>query len=65
VKTKGEAAGLPIVELQSDNYKHPKYGKIFFPLLHVVGWTGASGDPLSLADDLNDDLPEELKGRAA
>jgi hypothetical protein len=66
VKTKGEAAGLPIVELQPDSYKHRTYGKIFFPLLHSVGWTDpTTGKPLSFADELEDDLPDNLKGKAA
>jgi hypothetical protein len=57
--------GQPIVELQPDSYKHRKYGKIFFPVMHVVGWTDANGKPQSLADDLSDDLPDDLKGKAA
>jgi hypothetical protein len=65
VQAKGDAAGLPIVELQSDSYKHKQYGKIFFPVLHNVGWTGLDGKPLSLADEIEDDLPSHLKGKAA
>jgi hypothetical protein len=65
VRGKGETAGLPIVELQSDSYKHRMYGKIYFPLLHVVGWTDPSGKPLPLGQDLDDDLPGDLTGRAA
>jgi hypothetical protein len=57
--------GQPVVELQSDSYKHRKYGKIFIPVMHIVGWTGADGKPLGVADDLEDDLPDNLKGRAA
>jgi hypothetical protein len=56
--------GQPIVELQSDSYKHRTYGKIFFPVMHVVGWTGPDGKPLSLADDMDDAIPD-LGGRAA
>jgi hypothetical protein len=62
VKAKGEAAGNPIVELQPDSYKHRTYGKIFFPLLHVVGWTDASGKLLSSAELLDDDLPDDCEG---
>jgi hypothetical protein len=63
VKAKGEAAGLPIVELQSDSYKHRTYGKIFFPVLHVVGWTDpATGAPQTTTQELDDDLPDALKG---
>jgi hypothetical protein len=48
--------GLPIVELKADSYKHRRYGKIFTPQMIVVEWTGADGRPLSLADDLNDEI---------
>jgi hypothetical protein len=50
--------GLPIVELQSDSYKHRVYGKIFFPVMHVVGWTGADGKPESISADLSDAIPD-------
>jgi len=65
LRAKGDGAGLPIVELQSNSYKHRTYGKIYFPVLHVVGWTDVSGKPLDLADDIEDDLPGHLKGAAA
>jgi hypothetical protein len=48
--------GLPIVELKADHYRHRTYGKIFFPVMHIVGWTDADGKPLSIADDLNDEI---------
>jgi len=51
-------SGLPVVELQADSYKHRTYGKIFFPVMHVVGWTGSDGKPETLADDLNDAVPD-------
>jgi hypothetical protein len=57
--------GLPIVELQSDSYKHPRYGKIFFPVMHVVGWTGSDGKPETLGTEMNDALPDDLAGKAA
>jgi hypothetical protein len=63
VRAKGDAAGLPIVELQPDSYKHNRYGKIFFPVLHIVGWTGADGKPLSTADDLGDAIPDFGKNK--
>jgi hypothetical protein len=56
VRAKGDAAGLPIIELQPDSYKHRTFGKIFIPQLHVVGWTGADGKPLSAAADLEDEV---------
>jgi hypothetical protein len=48
--------GLPIVELRADHYRHRTYGKIFYPVMHIVGWTDANGKPLSLADELNDSI---------
>ena len=64
VQDKDDMAGLPIVELKSDSYKHKQYGKIFFPVLHIVGWTDVDGKPLSLADDMDDAIPA-FSGRAA
>ena len=29
---------LPLVELQSGSYPHPKFGKIHHPMLPIVGW---------------------------
>ena len=49
--------GLPIVELKADHYKHQRHGKIFFPKMTVVEWTGEDGKPLSISADLNDELP--------
>jgi hypothetical protein len=65
VREKGNTAGLPIVELAADSYKHRTYGKIFFPVLHNVGCTGPNGKPLSLADEMEDAIPDLSGGRAA
>jgi hypothetical protein len=67
LRAKGDAAaaGLPIVELRPDSYKHRLYGKIYVPTMIVASWTDASGKPLSTADDMDDDLPDNLKGKAA
>ena len=48
--------GLPIVELRADHYRHRTYGKIFYPVMHIVGWTDANGNPISIADELNDGI---------
>ena len=48
--------GVPIVELKADHYRHRTYGKIFYPVMNIVGWTGADGKPLSMSDDLNDSI---------
>jgi hypothetical protein len=50
--------GLPVVELKSDSYKHPRFGKIYFPTMHVVGWTGRDGKPETLAAALDDAIPD-------
>jgi hypothetical protein len=38
-----EANCMPLVSLQSDSYDHKQYGKIFEPVITVVGWA-AHGD---------------------
>lgn len=48
--------GLPVVELKADHYKHRTYGKMFTPSMTVVGWTGSDGKPLSLAEDMDDEV---------
>jgi hypothetical protein len=30
--------GNPIVVLESSTYKHPEYGRVYKPVLKVVGW---------------------------
>jgi hypothetical protein len=58
--------GRPILELQSDKkWVQRHHTWVNFPKLIIVGWTGPDGKPLSLKDDLNDDLPDQLKGKAA
>lgn len=44
---------LPIVELQRDSYNHtnPRFGKIYNPLLPIVGWTDANNPSV---DDVNE-----------
>jgi hypothetical protein len=44
---------LPIVELQREFYNHtnPRFGKIYNPLLPIVGWTDADNPSV---DDIND-----------
>jgi len=48
----GEEVICPVIELDSDWYKHKKYGKIFKPVLEVVDW----GE----ADDFKEEAPEAL-----
>jgi hypothetical protein len=49
--------GLPIVEVRPDSYKHHEYGKIFFPKFVIVSWTDRTLKPLSVDEDLNDEVP--------
>lgn len=55
---------LPIIELQRDSYNHsnPRFGKIYNPLLPVVGWTDAenpSVEDLGEAEVLPFDAPDQ------
>lgn len=36
-------AVVPILSLDSDSYKHPTYGKIYFPVLTITGWMTLDG----------------------
>lgn len=53
----------PVVEMTSDSYKHATYGKIYTPVIEVVGWADASGElegkaSERLAAPQDDDEPE-------
>lgn len=39
----GETEVVALVELESDSYQHGTYGKIFTPVMKIVGWTGLDG----------------------
>jgi len=49
--------GLPIVELKADFYKHREFGKIYFPKFTIVNWTDDRGQPMSVDQELNDQIP--------
>ena len=36
---------VPVVELETDSYKHKKYGKIYNPVLSIQTWISMSGLP--------------------
>lgn len=36
-------AVVPILSLDSDSYKHPTYGKTYFPVLTITGWMTLDG----------------------
>ena len=56
------AAALPIISLDVDSYTQPKFGKIYTPVLEIMGWTTHSavtemlrtGDFNELAGDTGD-----------
>jgi len=55
--TSGKPDFVPLVALETESYKHAKYGKIFNPLFNVVGWVTMDGLSAAPADDA-DDEPE-------
>ncbi|MEE8296202.1 MAG: hypothetical protein V3R26_00060 [Hyphomicrobium sp.] len=54
---------LAVVELQADHYKHKIYGKVYFPVFHLVGWvdeqTLIEGSETDIEDpeNLSDSIP--------
>ena len=48
---------IPIVKLDSDSYKHPKYSRVHFPTFEIVGWTAKEDFGTPVPND--DDEPEE------
>lgn len=59
--SEGEATYLcPIVELASDSYKHSTYGKIFTPVMEIVGWADVNGNEAPDAEDAPAAVEEEV-----
>lgn len=46
---------VPILDLESDSYKHPQWGKIYIPVLNVVNWVSMDFE----GDDADDEEVEE------
>jgi hypothetical protein len=40
----GHADVVPLVSLEADSYNHKTYGKIFAPMVEVVGWADMEGN---------------------
>jgi len=40
--TTGAPDCMPLVQLKSDSYEHKEYGKIFTPVIEIVGWASHS-----------------------
>jgi hypothetical protein len=49
--------GLPVCALKAGSYKHHEFGKIFFPVFEIATWTGDGGKPMTVEQDLNDEIP--------
>jgi len=39
-------APVALVKLSSDNYPHKKYGKVWTPVITIVGWADSTGNPV-------------------
>ena len=50
---RGRPGQLPLIELRSDSYQHPQYGKVHFPVLPIVGWVDE--DSLEPVEDVGGD----------
>ena len=55
-------AGLPVVTLGSDTYKHKKYGPVSFPVFKIARWENeadliAGKAEADVVDGLNDEVP--------
>jgi len=56
----GEGGIFPVVQFATDSYKHKTRGKIFVPLIEVVGWsTNEPGDAIEWDGD-DDEGDEEV-----
>lgn len=56
--TAGESACMPLVELKGDSYTHKQYGKIFNPILHVVGWAAHDATEPAAQASVKDEAPK-------
>jgi hypothetical protein len=57
---------FPVVSLQVDSYKHPNksYGKIFTPLLEIVGWVDKGESLAALAGEMAAEKQEAVEADA-
>ena len=42
--TAGDADCVPLVSLESDSYRHAKYGEIHNPIMNIQGWSNMDGE---------------------
>jgi hypothetical protein len=50
---------LPIITLGRDFYTHPRFGKTYFPVFTIVGWTDEN-NPSVDGDSEGDDIPFDI-----
>jgi hypothetical protein len=49
---------FPVVEIDSDSYKHSTYGKTFVPKLDIVGWGDMDGGIIYDREDADEEVRE-------
>jgi hypothetical protein len=55
--TSGATECMPLVALKADSYQHKTYGKIFNPIIEVVGWASHTDEKPAPATATVDRLP--------
>lgn len=55
---------VPVIEFDVDSYQHKKHGKIYTPILNIVGWMGFDGAAAETASE-PDDKPQDEPEKAA
>lgn len=56
----GSSDIVPIMKLETDSYKHKKYGKIYTPVLDIAEWRSLTDAP----EPTTDPVPEDEQGQA-
>ena len=49
---------FPVVDVDSDSYKHSTYGKTFVPKLDIVGWGNIDGEVVWLEEGAEEEVKE-------
>ena len=59
---------LPVLEIGADSYPHRTYGKVHYPVFHLVGWETEedlkNGKERATASFLNDEIPDMAGGKS-
>lgn len=56
---------LPIIELGRDSYMHKEYGKTYFPVFTIVGWTDEDAPSVGEGTESEEEIPFDPPGKAA